>query len=139
MVGRDGLRKIAHRNNLSLDGDVVREHDRFHVTRNPGRERVIEHEYEGGIETRGGIVGAWAEVFDQVGAQRGYFYAPLSEYRPTNEQQLKFSPWGSQESVMDRAEFEAFEQRARELGESSGALAARLLTEFIEQSAAGSR
>jgi len=40
---------------------------------------------------------------------------------------------------MDRAEFEAFEQRARELGESSGALAARLLTEFIEQSAAGSR
>jgi len=100
MVGRDGLRKIAHRNNLSLDGDVVREHDRFHVTRNPGRERVIEHEYEGGIETRGGIVGAWAEVFDQVGAQRGYFYAPLSEYRPTNEQQLKFSPWGSQESVM---------------------------------------
>lgn len=100
MVGRDGLRKIALRNGLEFDGDVVREHDSFKVTRNAKRERVIEHEYEGGEEQRGPIVGAWAESYDQAGTQRGYFFAHLREYRPTNEKQLQYSPWGAQESVM---------------------------------------
>lgn len=100
MVGRDGLRKIAKRQGFELDGDIVREKDRFHVTRTPERQRVIEHEYEGSAEQRGPIVGAWAEAYDQRGVQRGYFFAPLSEYRPKNERQLKYSPWGSQESVM---------------------------------------
>lgn len=101
MVGRDGLRKIASRQGLTLDCDVVRQKDRFRVTRTPERARVIEHEYEGGTEeSRGPIIGAWAEVYDKNGNQRGYFYAPLTEYRPTNPNQLKYSPWGSQESVM---------------------------------------
>ncbi len=116
MVGRDGLRKIAHRNGLDIDGDVVRLYDDFEVKRDPKtRERTILHAYTEAIRedrakrdgdqtpeasARGPIVGAWAEVYDQAGKQRGYFYAPLTEYRPTNPKQLQYSPWGSQESVM---------------------------------------
>ena len=43
MVGRDGLRKIAHRAGLRFDGDVVRERDYFKVTRNPDRTRSVAH------------------------------------------------------------------------------------------------
>ncbi|MGH2875331.1 MAG: recombinase RecT, partial [Solirubrobacteraceae bacterium] len=45
MVGRDGLRKIAQRQGLEIDGDVVRERDTFTVTRNADRSRSIEHAY----------------------------------------------------------------------------------------------
>lgn len=109
MVGRDGLRKIAMRNGLRIDGDVVRENDEFTVHRDPDRKRTIDHAYREAAEaartdrttTRGPIVGAWAEVWDEeTGEQRGYFYADLIEYRPTNAKKLQYSPWGSQESVM---------------------------------------
>lgn len=116
MVGRNGLRKIAQRQGLDFDGDVVREHDRFVVERQADRTRTIEHAYVTAREQdsanrqgkttaaeseRGRIVGAWCEVYDVVtGRQKGYFYAELSEYRPTSEAKLRYSPWGSQESVM---------------------------------------
>jgi hypothetical protein len=106
MVGRAGLRKIAQRQGLRIDGDVVRTNDQFTVTRKADRTRAIEHAYsEGTIDgkkvDRGPIVGAWAEVREAAyGQQRGYFYAPLSEYKPTNPKKLQYSPWGSQESTM---------------------------------------
>lgn len=113
MVGRDGLRKIAKRNGLEIDGDVVRERDTFKVHRTGKRERLIDHAYDearaedtAGAATaeasnRGRIIGAWAEVYERdSGRQVGYFYAPLSEYRPTDARKLQYSPWGSQESVM---------------------------------------
>jgi RecT family len=106
MVGRAGLRKIAQRQGLRIDGDVVRERDEFTVTRNPDRTRTIQHSYtervpgkDGLPQGRGPIVGAWAEVWDD-GGQRGYFYAPIGEYKPTNPKKLQYSPWGSQESTM---------------------------------------
>lgn len=100
MVARDGLRKIAQRNGLRIDGDVVRENDEFKVTRT--REgRHIEHSYAGGTEKRGKIVGAWAQVWTGgAGEERGYFFAPIEEYMPTSEGKLKYSPWGSQKGVM---------------------------------------
>lgn len=101
MVGRDGLRKIAHRRGLRMDCDVVRAKDTFSVQRGADRSRVVEHTYAGGIEQRGPIIGAWAEVYDPAtGDQLSYFYAPIAEYRPKSEAKLKYSPWGSQESVM---------------------------------------
>lgn len=97
MVGRAGLRKIAMRQSMVIDGDVVHDNDKFMVTRNPDRTRTIHHEYP--AKDRGEIIGAWAEVYDD-GGQRGYFYAPLGEYKPTSEAKLKYSPWGSQISTM---------------------------------------
>jgi hypothetical protein len=98
MVGRDGLRKIAMRQGFIIDGDVVREKDDFAVTRNPDRTRTIRHSYA--LKDRGPIIGAWAEIVDSTGKQRGYFFAPMDEYRPKSEAKLRYSPWGSQESVM---------------------------------------
>jgi hypothetical protein len=102
MVGRNGLRKIAQRQGLDFDGDVVRANDTFKVTRKPDRTREILHEYEEGAddEARGAMRGAWCEVYEvATGRQRGYFYARVVEYRPTGAK-LQYSPWSSQESVM---------------------------------------
>jgi hypothetical protein len=99
MVGRDGLRKIAQRNGLEVDGDVVRAHDLFRVTRGADRQRVVEHEYQGSADDRGEIVGAWAECWERkTNRQRGFFYAPIGEYEPA--QTDGYSPWGKQVSVM---------------------------------------
>ncbi len=113
MVGRAGLRKIAMRQGMVIDGDVVRERDRFEVVRNADRSRTITHAYAEVTEkpaagavaptSRGRIVGAWAEVYDAQGEQRGFFFALMSEYRPTSEGKLKHTPWGAQESTMIRA------------------------------------
>jgi hypothetical protein len=107
MVGRNGLRKIARRQKLALVGDVVHEKDVFRVSwkRDPDtkrRELWVEHSYEGASEeSRGKVLGSWAEVYrESDGAQMGYFFAPIGEYKPENEKVLKFSPWGHQESVM---------------------------------------
>lgn len=109
MVGRDGLRKIAIRNGLEIDGDVVRAKDRFVVTRNSDRSRSIEHVYAEG--DRGAIIGAWSEVYERrSGRQRGFFWAPLAEYKP--EQPGYGSPWKAQVSAMIRkaAERQAISQ-----------------------------
>lgn len=116
MVGRDGLRKIAQRNGLDFDGDIVRERDTFIVTRGADRSRTIEHAYAEASEQdaanrqgtvtieeqqRGKIRGAWCEVYErESGKQRGYFFAPIHEYKPKPGPKLDFSPWGTQESVM---------------------------------------
>ncbi len=130
MVGRDGLRKIAQRNGLEVDGDVVHERDVFRVIREPvTRQRSVEHRYEEGFveaevaeTSRGRIKGAWCEVWDkETGEQRGFFYAQMSEYRPTSEKKLKYSPWGSQESVMILAAAER--QALRQATPLSGLLA----------------
>jgi phage recombination protein Bet len=101
MVGRDGLRKIAQRNNIHIDGDVVHEHDRFEVLRTPDGNRAVEHAW-GRPEDRGVIVGAWAECREggPLGRPLGFFYAAMSEYKPTSAKKLQYSPWGTQESVM---------------------------------------
>jgi hypothetical protein len=99
MVGRDGLRKIAQRNGIEVDGDVVREKDIFAITRGADRTRQVTHTYEGSHDARGPIVGAWAECWDrETGRSLGYFYAPLSEYRPASPDPR--SPWANQESAM---------------------------------------
>jgi hypothetical protein len=101
MVGRDGLRKIALRRGLRIDGDVVRAKDEFAIQRAGDRSRKVSHAYAGSAEQRGPVVGAWAEVWEpRSSEQRGFFFAPLSEYKPRNEKKLQYSPWGSQESVM---------------------------------------
>lgn len=101
MVGRAGLRKIAQRQGLRIDGDVVRENDLFMVDRKPDGTRGVGHKYGmGKDEKRGSILGAWCEVVEQNGRQRGFFFAPIEEYKPTNPNKLKYSPWGSQESTM---------------------------------------
>lgn len=97
MTGRNGLRKIAMRQGMVIDGDIVHAQDEFQVTRNEDRTRTVKHVYAGA--DRGPIVGAWAEVHKD-GEQRGFFFAPIEEYRPTNERKLQYSPWGSQASVM---------------------------------------
>lgn len=120
MVGRDGLRKVVMRNGLDMDGDVVRQKDSFAVKRSADRTRTVEHSWEGDAERRGPIVGAWAEVWDRSGKQRGFFFAPMHEYRPTSEKKLQYSPWGSQESVMILAAAER--QAARQSTPLSGLL-----------------
>lgn len=99
MVGRDGLRKIAQRNGLEVDGDVVRANDTFEVKRGPDRRRVVEHTYVGGHGDRGPIIGAWAECWERKsGTQRGFFYAPVDEYKPADADAR--SVWSKQVSVM---------------------------------------
>lgn len=101
MVGRDGLRKIAARSSIHIDGDVVHENDEFTITRTPTGNRTVAHSY-GKPQDRGELIGAWAEcrAGGPLGRPLGFFYAPLEEYMPTNEAKLKYSPWGSQRSVM---------------------------------------
>lgn len=99
MVGRDGLRKIAQRQGLHIDGDVVRENDELTVTRTEDGNRTITHSY-GNPAGRGPIIGAWAEVREggPTGRPMGYFYAPLEEYKPGNVSD--YSPWSKQVGVM---------------------------------------
>lgn len=105
MVGRDGLRKIAQRNGLVVDGDVIHENDDFQTRRNADGSREVMHVY-GHPKDRGPIVGAWCEVrtFPSSVVMRsrvmGFFVATVNEYKPTHADTLKYSPWGSQESVM---------------------------------------
>jgi hypothetical protein len=112
MVGRDGLRKIAQRNGLYVDGDVIHEADTFKVERTLGGARAVSHTY-GHPKERGPIVGAWCEVRGPSrtvreglasrrvpGAVVGFFVATAEEYKPKSADALKYSPWGSQESVM---------------------------------------
>lgn len=101
MVGRDGLRKIAQRNNIHIDGDVVHSTDTFLVHRTSDGNRTVEHSWSGPGD-RGEIIGAWAEcrAGGPEGRPLGFFYAAMSEYKPTTAKKLQYSPWGSQESVM---------------------------------------
>lgn len=98
MVGRDGLRKIVVRNNLWMDGDVVRENDVFKVIRKPDGTRTVMHSYEN--KNRGNIVAAWSIVtlMTDRSVVMGYFYAPWEEYVPKNVSDK--SPWSKQKSVM---------------------------------------
>lgn len=101
LIGRNGYLKMARSQShfRGIDGDVVRKNDVFKVKRSQGGREVI-HEYEGDTAARGEIVGAWSEVYRDDESRPYYFFAPMHEYRPTNEKKLRYSPWGSQESVM---------------------------------------
>lgn len=99
MVGRDGLRKIAQRQGIHVDGDVVRAKDTLSIVRTPDGNRTVAHSY-GNPAERGEIVGAWAECRKggPTGVPLGYFYAPLEEYMPKNVS--AYSPWSKQVGVM---------------------------------------
>lgn len=120
LVGRDGLRKVAQRNGLHVDGDVVREHDEFTICRTPDGNRTVTHSYSK-PDKRGEIIGAWAECRDggPMGKPMGYFYAPIEEYRPTGASD--YSPWAKQVSVMILAAAER--QAIRQATPLSGLLA----------------
>lgn len=109
MVGRDGLRKIAERNGLLVEGDVVRAKDTYEVEFCEPQPREwggavtgfhrVTHKRSGFTEqSRGPIVGAWCRVRDDRGTERGWFEAPLSEYKPANVS--SYSPWSNQVSAM---------------------------------------
>jgi hypothetical protein len=99
MVGRDGLRKIAQRSGLYVDGDVIHENDDFQTRRNADGTREVMHLY-GHPKERGEIKAAWCEVKNEAGKSVGFFVATVEEYAPTNEKVLQYSPWGAQRSVM---------------------------------------
>jgi hypothetical protein len=135
MVGRDGLRKIAQRNGLHIDGDVIHEHDEFRQVRTPDGARSVHHEYG---TKRGKVIGAWAEVREggPGGTVLGYFMASMREYRPTNEKILQYSPWGKQESVMILA---AAERQAIRQATPLGGLLVEGEKEVIDDRAEGRR
>lgn len=121
MVGRDGLRKIAQRNGLHMDGDVVRENDSFKVIRSPDGNRTVEHQY-GMPKERGAIVGAWSEVREggPLGRPMGFFYAPIEEYDPVGMAGYEYKPWSRQKGVMILAAAER--QAARQATPLAGLL-----------------
>lgn len=98
MVGRDGLRRVASRSGMRVVCDVIHKSDSFGVVVQNGEHRVT-HGYQQPAD-RGEIVGAWAQVFDAANVERGFYIAMIDEFKPENEKQLKYSPWGAQESVM---------------------------------------
>jgi hypothetical protein len=98
-VGRDGLRKIAQRQGMKLRGDVVRQGDEFYVEAT-GDGHAVKHTYGLPVD-RGDIVGSWCRVTDKDGEERGYYFAPIEEYRPDNPN--KWTPWFNQPSVMAQA------------------------------------
>jgi hypothetical protein len=125
MVGRDGLRKIAQRQGLHIDGDVVRANDEFGVSRRGDGVREVTHSY-GHEKDRGAIVGAWCQVTGRgnfpmgiPSTQVGFFYAPISEYKPRGASE--YSPWSKQTSVMILAAAER--QALRQATPLSGLLA----------------
>jgi phage recombination protein Bet len=97
LVGRDGLLKVARRTGAyeGMDADVVRENDHFKKL----KTGEIEHEYEGGPEKRGAIVGAYAKVY-RSGERPTYFFAPWEDYFPKSERRQKKTPWGAQRAAM---------------------------------------
>lgn len=101
IVGRDGFLTIANRHPdfEGFDSDVVRKNDTFRMERGPNNEPVVTHTYSGGTDERGDIVGAWCIVY-RTGRRPRYFFAPYDEYVPKNERKLRYSPWGTQPSVM---------------------------------------
>jgi hypothetical protein len=98
MVGRDGLRRIAKRNGIRVYCDVIHEEDEFRVAYARG-EHEVSHGYSH-PKDRGPIRGAWAVAVDEGGREVGFYVATIEEFKPTNDRQLRYSPWGAQESVM---------------------------------------
>lgn len=121
MVGRDGLRRIAQRNGLEVEGDVVAEKDEFSVARvaSPadlerlGHSRedfqrlgggkpfhLVQHVKRGvGVKARGPVVGAWCRVTERkTGVERGYFDAGMEEYDQSGRD--SYGPWNKQKSAM---------------------------------------
>lgn len=93
VVSRDGLLAIANRQNdyTGIDGDVVRKKDAFKVIRHQG-EIDVQHEYSGGAEDRGEIVGSWCMCYRE-GKKPTYFFANYKEYEGKNV-------WENQPSAM---------------------------------------
>jgi hypothetical protein len=131
MVGRDGLRKVAQRQGMRIDSDVIHENDEFKIERRSDGMRLVSHSY-GHPKERGPIVGAWCEVRaarpdqaytfatgDMLQMQQGFFVAPLTEYMPRNASE--YSPWTKQVSVMIMAAAER--QALRQATPLSGLLA----------------
>ena len=107
MVGRDGLRKIAQRNGLELEGDVVHERDQFRYERQVDATGNPMHHVEHAVSgfERGPILGAWVRAYERDSkVERGWFVAKIGEYDPTigasAESAMQRSPWAKQKTVM---------------------------------------
>lgn len=115
MVGRDGLRRIAQRNQLEVQGSLVHEKDTFAVEYVPTATDAKAGEWEArggapfhrvthkrtgvGAKARGPIVGAWCQVTERAtGRERGYFDAGLEEYDRAGQD--AGNPWNRQKSAM---------------------------------------
>jgi hypothetical protein len=133
MVGRDGLRKIAQRNGLELEGDVVHANDTFGYERRVDENGHPFHDVTHRVEAfdRGAILGSWCRAWERkTRIERGFFVAPLSEYLPANVPPQ--SPWNKQTSAMILAAAER--QAARQATPLGG-----LLAEGEDESANASR
>lgn len=100
-VGRNGLVKKASDRRYHYESDTVHERDKFRMTRRRDGTVEVTHSYT--QADRGEIVGAYAFLHDDTGKRKpAFFYAPLSEYLPTFDQDWKMgkSPWGNTRSAM---------------------------------------
>ncbi len=106
MVGRDGLIGHAERNfadYMGYESGVVYSGDTFErgepdpeARSMRGRAGVV---HEQAKPHDGDLLGAWA-VCERSHRPPRFFYAALDEYMPTNENQRKYSPWGSATAAM---------------------------------------
>lgn len=106
MVGRDGLLRKAEEfpDYRGYDCGVVYEGDEFFFGEpDPEgktlRQRAGIRHSSNPAKAQGAPLGAWA-CAERVGRPVRRFYARLEEYMPTNERKLRYSPWGSQISIM---------------------------------------
>lgn len=105
LVGRDGLLSIAERH-PEYKGNrnhAVYANDEFHYDSEPrkmpdGTYSHVRHSFSV-TGDRGELLGAWAEVY-RKGRPATFFYAPLSDYLPTSEKKLQYSPWATMKNVM---------------------------------------
>lgn len=95
-ASRDGLLALANRNPEfeGMDGDVVREHDKFAKIHSADGIEINHTVNEGDIEKRGKIVGAWACVY-RTNHRPTYFFAPFTQYNRGGD-----TPWSKQTDAM---------------------------------------
>lgn len=99
-IGRNGLVVKAAERGAYYESDTVHANDKFSMRRTRDGQVAVTHSY--GSADRGEIVGAYAFLHFRNGDRPAFFYAKLSEYLPTFDQdwKMKASPWGNQRSAM---------------------------------------
>lgn len=102
MVGRDGMLAIAERHpeHRGFRCHAVYSEDDFKYEADPrkmpdGTHSHVRHSW-GLPNTRGDLIGAWAEVY-RKGRPPVYFFAPIEEYDKSDSD---YSPWKKQRTVM---------------------------------------
>lgn len=99
-IGRNGLVAKAAERNAYFESETVHANDKFSMRRRQDGTVAVAHSY--GSAERGEIVGAYAFLHFRNGDKPAFFYAKLSEYLPSFDQDWKMaaSPWGNQRSAM---------------------------------------